>query len=135
MSSLASSASVSAMNTTEGSLARIISPSSFPVCRFPSPRQFHTRQFMATGGAEYQPPPIFQIHLHHSLKPGNVCWVLGLIITECKWPFPIIQITLGYSLHWCWRSTANPSPSRLGCKRGNPRTMAGTCRSLCLKCV
>ena len=43
-SSLALSIHVSAINTTEGSLSFTWtnSPSSFPVHRFPSPRQFHT---------------------------------------------------------------------------------------------
>ena len=75
MSSLALFASVLAMNTTKGSLAHIISPSSFLVCRFQSPRQFQTKKFMATGGAGCQPPPIQYQHPAHSLKLGSIYWV------------------------------------------------------------
>ena len=62
--SLTSSAHVSAINTMEGSFARITTSSSFPVRRFPSPRQLQTIMLMALSGAAQQPPPInFSYHL------------------------------------------------------------------------
>ena len=69
ISSLASFAHVSAINTTEGSFAWIISPSSLLVRRFLSPQQFHTRRFIVTDGAELQPLPIQRVCPSHSLKP------------------------------------------------------------------
>ena len=56
--SLASSVLVSTMNTTDKFFARIKSPSSFSVTRFPSPGQFHTKKLMALGRAAQQPPPL-----------------------------------------------------------------------------
>ena len=65
--SLASSAHVSAINTTEGTFARITTSSSFPVRRFPSPRQFQTIMLMALSEAALQPPPMN--FLYHPSKP------------------------------------------------------------------
>ena len=75
-SSPALSASVLAMNTIEGSFARIISPSSFPVRRIPSPRQFQTLRFMILSRADHQPPPIQNVRLHLPLKPAFSCKVI-----------------------------------------------------------
>ena len=75
-SSLASSASVSAMNITKGFFARIIFPSSFPVRRIPSSQQFHILRFMILGRADYQPPPIQNGRPHPPLKPTFSCEVI-----------------------------------------------------------
>ena len=74
-SGLTSSAHVLAINTMEGSFACIIYTSSFFVCRFLSPRQFHTRQFIEIGRAEPQPPPNPKVYHHQSSKPVDVCQV------------------------------------------------------------
>ena len=71
--SLASSAHVSAINTPEGTFARITTSSSFLVRRFSSPRQFQTKMLMALGVAALQPPPMN--FLYHLLKPRTSSWV------------------------------------------------------------
>ena len=71
-SSLASSAHVLAINTTDGSFSRIISTSSFPVHRFPSPWQFQTRRFIVIGVVEPQPPPNPKVYHLQSSKLVDV---------------------------------------------------------------
>ena len=74
-SSLTSSVRVSAKKTTKGSFTYIISTSSLPIHRFPSPRQFHARQLIVLGGANDQPPPIQKLLHHHPEKPV-VTWTV-----------------------------------------------------------
>ena len=71
----ASPVHVSAINMTEGSLVRTRLASSFTVHGFPSPWQFHTKQLIAMGGAEHQPPPLNLNNFHHPLKPIEACLV------------------------------------------------------------
>ena len=73
--SLASSTHVSAKNMTKGSFARTISASSFSMHGFPSPRQFQTRQLIATSRADDQPPPLNLNYFHHPLNPISVLWL------------------------------------------------------------
>ena len=46
----------------------MMSPSSFPVRRFSSPRQFQTIRFMSLGRAGYQPSPMKKNNTSSSLK-------------------------------------------------------------------
>ena len=73
--SLVLSAHVSAINTTEGYLARTMSASSFSVHGFPSPRQFQIKQLIAIDRVDTQPPPLKKKNSHHPLKPIYACLV------------------------------------------------------------